>query len=213
MKFVIKHEIRGRLRFHLFQKRMTVRQADMLQYYLTALPGVKSAKVYELTADAAVVYEGDREAIIRAVRHFSYENEGTAGLVPANSGRALNAEYKSRLVGKILLRAFTKLFLPAGIRAAYNSLQAVRYLAKGGRCLLKRRLEVEVLDATAIGVSLLRRDFDTAGSVMFLLGVGELWRSGPTKNRWGIWRGACPSISIRCGRRQRTPRCWCPSRP
>ena len=174
MKFVIKHEIRGRLRFHLFQKRMTVRQADMLQYYLTALPGVKSAKVYELTADAAVVYEGDREAIIRAVRHFSYENEGTAGLVPANSGRALNAEYKSRLVGKILLRAFTKLFLPAGIRAAYNSLQAVRYLAKGGRCLLKRRLEVEVLDATAIGVSLLRRDFDTAGSVMFLLGVGEL---------------------------------------
>ena len=174
MKFVIKHEIRGRIRFHLFQKRMTVRQADMLQYYLTALPGVKSAKVYELTADAAVVYEGDREAIIRAVRHFSYENEGTAGLVPANSGRALNGEYKSRLVGKILLRAFTKLFLPAGIRAAYNSLQAVRYLAKGGRCLLKRRLEVEVLDATAIGVSLLRRDFDTAGSVMFLLGVGEL---------------------------------------
>ena len=174
MKFVIKHEIRGRLRFHLFQKRMTIRQADMLQYYLTALPGVKSAKVYELTADAAVVYEGDREAIIRAVRHFSYEDEGTAGLVPVNSGRALNAEYKSRLVGKILLRAFTKLFLPAGIRAAYNSLQAVRYLAKGGRCLLKRRLEVEVLDATAIGVSLLRRDFDTAGSVMFLLGVGEL---------------------------------------
>ena len=174
MKFTIKHEMRGRIRIHLCQRRMTIRQADILQYYLAALPGVKSARVYELTADAAVAYEGDRAALLKAVQRFSYADERVSGMVPANTGRALNAEYKSRLVGKLLLRAFTKLFLPFGVRAAVNSVQAARYLAKGGRCLMGRRLEVEVLDAAAIGVSLLRRDFNTAGSVMFLLSIGEL---------------------------------------
>ena len=174
MKFIIKHEMRGRIRIHLCQRRMTIRQADILQYYLAALPGVKSARVYELTADAAVAYEGDRAVLLKAVQRFSYADERVSGMVPANTGRALNAEYKSRLVGKLLLRAFTKLFLPFGVRAAVNSVQAARYLAKGGRCLMGRRLEVEVLDAAAIGVSLLRRDFNTAGSVMFLLSIGEL---------------------------------------
>ena len=174
MKFIIKHEMRGRIRIHLCQRRMTIRQADILQYYLAALPGVKSARVYVLTADAAVAYEGDRAALLKAVQRFSYADERVSGMVPANTGRALNAEYKSRLVGKLLLRAFTKLFLPFGVRAAVNSVQAARYLAKGGRCLMGRRLEVEVLDAAAIGVSLLRRDFNTAGSVMFLLSIGEL---------------------------------------
>ena len=174
MKFIIKHEMRGRIRIHLCQRRMTIRQADILQYYLAALPGVKSARVYELTADAAVAYEGDRASLLKAVQRFSYADERVSGMVPANTGRALNAEYKSRLVGKLLLRAFTKLFLPFGVRAAVNSVQAARYLAKGGRCLMGRRLEVEVLDAAAIGVSLLRRDFNTAGSVMFLLSIGEL---------------------------------------
>ena len=174
MKFIVKHEMRGRIRIHLCQRRMTIRQADILQYYLAALPGVKSARVYELTADAAVAYEGDRAALLKAVQRFSYADERVSGMVPANTGRALNAEYKSRLVGKLLLRAFTKLFLPFGVRAAVNSVQAARYLAKGGRCLMGRRLEVEVLDAAAIGVSLLRRDFNTAGSVMFLLSIGEL---------------------------------------
>ena len=174
MKFIVKHEMRGRIRIHLCQRRMTIRQADILQYYLAALPGVKSARVYELTADAAVAYEGDRAVLLKAVQRFSYADERVSGMVPANTGRALNAEYKSRLVGKLLLRAFTKLFLPFGVRAAVNSVQAARYLAKGGRCLMGRRLEVEVLDAAAIGVSLLRRDFNTAGSVMFLLSIGEL---------------------------------------
>ena len=174
MKFIIKHEMRGRIRIHLCQRRMTIRQADILQYYLAALPGVKSARVYELTADAAVAYEGDRATLLKAVQRFSYADERVSGMVAANTGRALNAEYKSRLVGKLLLRAFTKLFLPFGVRAAVNSVQAARYLAKGGRCLMGRRLEVEVLDAAAIGVSLLRRDFNTAGSVMFLLSIGEL---------------------------------------
>ena len=174
MKFIVKHEMRGRIRIHLCQRRMTIRQADILQYYLAALPGVKSARVYELTADAAVAYEGDRASLLKAVQRFSYADERVSGMVPANTGRALNAEYKSRLVGKLLLRAFTKLFLPFGVRAAVNSVQAARYLAKGGRCLMGRRLEVEVLDAAAIGVSLLRRDFNTAGSVMFLLSIGEL---------------------------------------
>ena len=174
MKFVIRHEIRGRVRIHLYQKEMSIRQADLLQYYLCALPGVKDAKVYERTADAVVVFEGDRGEILNGVRKFSYENERLQELVPKNSGRALNREYKEKLIQKVAVRAVTKALFPLPFRAVYTVYHGIRYLIKGIRCLLKGALEVEVLDATAIMVSIVRRDFDTAGSVMFLLGIGEL---------------------------------------
>ena len=174
MKFVIRHEIRGRVRIHLYQKEMSIRQADLLQYYLCALPGVQDAKVYERTADAVVVFEGDRGEILNGVRKFSYENERLQELVPKNSGRALNREYKEKLIQKVAVRAVTKALFPLPFRAVYTVYHGIRYLIKGIRCLLKGALEVEVLDATAIMVSIVRRDFDTAGSVMFLLGIGEL---------------------------------------
>ena len=174
MKFVIRHEIRGRVRVHFYQKEMSIRQADLLHYYLCTLPGVKAVRVYERTADAAVVYEGSRGEILEGIQGFSYDNERIRELVPKNSGRALNREYKERLVQKGMARAFTKSFLPPPVLAVYTAVRSIRYLLKGIRCLLRGKLEVEALDATAIAVSVLRRDFDTAGSVMFLLGIGEL---------------------------------------
>lgn len=174
MKFVVRHEIRGRVRVHFYQKEMSIRQADLLHYYLCTLPGVKAVRVYERTADAAVVYEGSRGEILEGIQGFSYDNERIRELVPKNSGRALNREYKERLVQKVMARAFTKSFLPPPVLAVYTAVRSIRYLLKGIRCLLRGKLEVEALDATAIAVSVLRRDFDTAGSVMFLLGIGEL---------------------------------------
>lgn len=174
MKFVIRHEIRGRLRVHLCQERMTIRQADLLSYYLYSLDGVQEVKVYERTADASIVFAGDRMEIIEKIRKFSYQDETLNEIVPKDSGRALNQEYKEKLVQKIVVRAFTKLFLPIQLRAVYTVAQSVKYMIKGLGCLFKRKLEVEVLDATAIAVSIVRMDFNTAGSVMFLLGIGEL---------------------------------------
>lgn len=174
MKFVIRHEIRGRIRVHLFQDRMSLRQADLLQYYLCSIPEISRAKVYERTADAAIWYEGSREAVIRAVCRFSYEDRELEELVPQNSGRELNREYKERLVQKLLVRAVTTSCLPVCLRTAYTAFHAIGYIGRGLKCLLKGRLEVEVLDGVAITVSVLRRDFSTAGSVMFLLGIGQL---------------------------------------
>ena len=174
MKFIIRHEIRGRIRIHLCQERMTLRQADVLAYYLSGLDSVTSAKVYERTADAVICYQGSRTQLIEGIRRFSYGDEKLEELVPLNSGRELNREYKERLIGKVLFRVARKLFLPEPVRAGITAGKALKYLFRGAKCLWRRRLEVEVLDATAITVSLLRRDFNTASSVMFLLSLGEL---------------------------------------
>ncbi len=185
MKFVIRHEIRGRVRIHFYQKDMSIRQADLLHYYICSLPGVKAVRVYERTADAVIVYEGGSGKILEDIQRFSYENQRIQELVPKNSGRALNREYKEKLVQKGVVRAFTKSLLPAPVRAVYTAAHTLRYLMKGIRCLLRGKLEVEVLDATAIAVSVLRRDFDTAGSVMFLLGIGELLEEWTRKKSVG----------------------------
>ncbi len=153
---------------------MTIREADLFSYYLSSLPMVKKAVVYERTADAAIVFEGDRQELIRQILQFRCEDETLNEIVPRDSGRALNQKYKEKLLQKAAVRVCTKLFFPAPLRAVCTALQSVRYLAKGIRCLLHRQLDVEVLDAAAISVSMLRMDFDTAGSVMFLLGIGEL---------------------------------------
>lgn len=128
MKFVIRHEIRGRVRVHFYQKEMSIRQADLLHYYLCTLPGVKAVRVYERTADAAVVYEGSRGEILEGIQGFSYDNERIRELVPKNSGRALNREYKERLVQKVMARAFTKSFLPPPVLAVYTAVRSIRYL-------------------------------------------------------------------------------------
>ena len=174
MKFVIRHEIRGRVRVHLFQRGMSIRQADLLQYYLCGLPGVRGAKVYDRTGDAVVMFDGERRKILEGIQRFTYEDEKLKELVPRNSGRALNREYKEKLIQHIAVRTLTKMLLPGPLRAAYTAFHGLRYCIKGLKCILQGRLEVEVLDAAAISVSILRRDFDTAGSVMFLLGVGGL---------------------------------------
>ena len=175
MKFSIKHEINGRVRIHVFQRGvMSMRQADLLQYYLETLPGVLNAKVYERTADAVIVYKGDRVEILEGVRTFSYDNEELEEIVPVNSGRELNREYQEKLFKHVAVRMVTKTCFPFWLRAVYTTAKAIRYVFKGIRCLLKGKLEVEVLDATAITVSIIRSDFNTAGSVMFLLGIGEL---------------------------------------
>ena len=175
MKFIIKHEIKGRIRISLARKFHTVREADVLEQYLLGLDGVTAAKVYERTADAVIYYKEDREAVLIQVAAFEGQITEKQEMAVKSSGRALNQEYKEKLIQKVLTRFATKTFLPAPVRAVYTSVQAIRYIVKGIHCLVfKRKLHVEVLDATAISVSLLRRDFNTAGSVMFLLGIGEL---------------------------------------
>ncbi len=174
MKFIIRHEIKGRIRIHLCQNHMTMRQADLLAWFLSNQPMVEEAKVYERTADAVIHFRGERKELIRAILDFTYEDETLNEIVPMDSGRELNQEYQDKLVNRCLERLCTKLFLPAPVRAVYTTIKAIRYVWKGIRCLMKCKIEVEVLDATAIAVSIIRNDFDTAGSVMFLLGIGEL---------------------------------------
>lgn len=174
MRFIIKHEMKGRMRIHLLQNRMTYEQADILLYFLTNMKTVSSAKVYERTQDAVIRYTGDREAIIEEIKRFSYEKtEVPAGLLE-NSGRALNAAYQEKLINKVLFRYARKWFLPYPVNALYTTAVSLKYIYKGLKVLCKGKIEVPVLDATAIGVSILRNDIDTAGSVMFLLGIGEI---------------------------------------
>ena len=162
------------MRIRLLQNRMTYEQADILLYFLTNMKTVSSAKVYERTRDAVIRYTGDREAIIEEIKRFSYEKtEVPAGLLE-NSGRALNAAYQEKLINKVLFRYARKWFLPYPVNALYTTAVSLKYIYKGLKVLCKGKIEVPVLDATAIGVSILRNDIDTAGSVMFLLGIGEI---------------------------------------
>lgn len=174
MKFYIKHESRGRIRIHLAQKRMSSVQAETLLYYLQNQNQVSFAKVYDRTGDAVICYEGERAAVIRMVQLFHYEEvELPTGLLES-SGRALNNEYQEKLISKVIYHFGRKWLLPAPIRAIYTTVVSVKYIWKGIQTLAQGKIEVPVLDATAIGVSMLRGDYGTAGSVMFLLGVGEL---------------------------------------
>ena len=173
MRFIIKHEIKGRIRVQAVQRKMTMQEADILCYYLEQTPGVTKVKVYEQTGDATVEYQGGREEILDRFRAFSYD-VSVPDSVLESSGRALNAEYKEKLIYSVTRRAVMKWLVPCSITNVITTVKSVKYLAAGIRCLAKGKLEVPVLDATAIGVSVLRRDFGTAGSVMFLLGIGEI---------------------------------------
>ena len=174
MKFIIKHEARGRMRIHLVQYRMSYAQADLLLYYLHTQPQVKEAKVYERTGDAVIVYTGDRQQIIDLLLAFAYEEVKAPKGLLENSGRALNADYQEKLVGHVVKHYAIKWLLPLPIRSCYVIWQSLKYIKEGVKTLLKGKIEVPVLDATAITVSILRNDTNTAGSIMFLLGFGEL---------------------------------------
>ena len=174
MKFIIKHEIKDRLRIHVVQGRMTCAQADTLCWFLGRQEYVTDAKVYERTADAVICYTGSREEVIAVLKGFSYENTDVPENVLSSSGRELNSSFREQLITRVILHYGGKLIVPYPIRKVWMTFKALRYIWKGLKCLAKRKIEVPVLDATAIGVSVIRGDFDTAGSVMFLLGVGEL---------------------------------------
>ena len=174
MRFVIKHEIKGRIRIHLVQKRMTLQQADILQYYLEMQENVDSAKVQERTCDVAICYHGSREEILQVVKNFSYERVDVPEDYLKNSGREMNREYKDKLVNQVVLHYGTKLLLPFSVREVIAAVKSVKYLWNGLCTLCRGKIEVPVLDATAIGVSMFRGDINTAGSVMFLLGIGEI---------------------------------------
>ena len=174
MRFKIEHEIRGRVRLHICQKRMTCRQADQLEYFLTNLEGVTAAKVVERNQDAVISFSGNREEILKTVQGFSYEKAEAPESYLQNSGREMNGEYWEKMVNHVVLHYGKKIFLPLPIRTFLTTLKSVKYIWKGVCTLAKCRIEVPVLDATAIGVSILRGDFSTASSVMFLLGFGEI---------------------------------------
>ena len=174
MKFIIKHEIPGRIRVHMVQPKMTFEEADILLYYLVNLENVTKAKVYERTQDAVIYYEKERREIIKALQKFGYDRVTVPEGLTEHSGRQMNAEYQEKLLMKVVMRFGGKLLIPAPVRAVWTGVRSLKYLQQGIASLKKGRLEVAALDATAIGVSILRRDVNTASSIMFLLGIGEL---------------------------------------
>lgn len=174
MKFTIKHESRGRMRVHMEQYRMTYEQADTLLYVIHNHRNVTFVKGYDRTADAVIEYVGDREQIIELLRHFHYESANVPQTVIKTSGRELNNSYQEKLIGSVVWHYSKKLLLPWPIRTALTVGRSIKYIGIGLKCLLQRKIEVPVLDATAITVSLVTKDFSTASSIMFLLGIGEL---------------------------------------
>ena len=174
MKCKILHDLPGRLRVHLCCGRMTVSQADVLEYYLRARDGVQEVRVYDRTQDAVVVYGGKRENVISALAQFSFAKAETMELVPEHTSRALNREFEDKLAVAVIRRCISKLFLPAPITTALALLRSVKYIREGLSALWHGKLSVAVLDATAVTVSMARGDFATAGSVMFMLRLGEI---------------------------------------
>lgn len=174
MKFVIKHEIRGRIRVHLIGKAMSFAQADTLQYRFEQMKDVTAVKVQERTMDVTICYIGSRKHIITALGQFSYDKVEVPEVYLKNSGREMNRFYWDKLVDQTVVHFVNKIFLPAPLRAGIATVRSVKYIVQGVKTLAKRKIEVPVLDATAISVSLIRGDYKTAGAVMFLLSMGEI---------------------------------------
>lgn len=174
MKFTIKHEIKGRMRIHASQKRMTYEQADILQYYLSNQKFVTSVKIYDRNQDIVICYVGERKEILRILQEFCYNQAKVPEVFLQNTGRELSRKYWDQLVGRVIVRFGSKLFVPYSVRAVITAVKSIKYVWQGICTLAKGKIEVSVLDGTAIGVSVLRGDMDTAASVMFLLGIGEI---------------------------------------
>lgn len=174
MKFQIAHEAKGRMRIHVIQGKMSCEQADTLSYYLNNQKKIQSIKVYQRTADVTICYKGERAEIIYMLRQFQYENVSVPTGLIENSGRKLNNIYQEKLIGQVIFYYARKLVLPYPVRLCYTAACAAKYIWKGIARLVKGKIEVPVLDAMAIGISILRNEVDTAASIMFLLGIGEL---------------------------------------
>ena len=174
MKCTILHESCGRLRVHVCNVRMTLHRADVLEAYLNHHDAVSKAKVYERTGDVVVYYTGSRKDAVTALSTYRFDDPELDALVTSADSRRINQEYQEKMYNLLAGRVLRKLFLPAPLNAAYTVFRSIEFLWKGVCCLWRRKLEVEVLDALSIGVSILRGDFATAGSVMFLLNVGSL---------------------------------------
>lgn len=174
MRIKIQHEIRGRIRFSTQKKKMTAREADMFLFYINSLKNVTAAKVYERTGHGVVCYTGSRRKLIESLVAFSFEDKELMAKVPDNTSRELMNKYKEKLVSKLVLHFLCKVFLPAPVAKAKAVIQSFRFIKEGLKCICRRKLEVPVLDATAITVSLMRGDVSTASSIMLLLGVGEI---------------------------------------
>ena len=174
MRATIEHESRGRMRLRLRQKNMTLRQADLLEAWLKGQPWAKDAVVHERTRCAILTYAGDRATVLSAIGSFTWAGAEEAVTLPSHSTRELNREFQEKLVGKVLMKGASALFFPTPLRVARVIWHMIPFLHKGLRCLGRRRIKVELLDALSIGISACRRDFGTAGTVMFLLEIGEL---------------------------------------
>ncbi len=174
MKCTILHEGKGRMRVHVEKVRMTLHRADVLEAYLNHHDAIVHAAVYERTGDVVITYTGKRTAAIAILAGYKFDVAEYDALVTSADSRRLNREYQDKMFDLVAGRCLRKLFLPAPLDAAYTAFRSIHFLWKGVRCVLSRRLEVEVLDALSIGVSILRSDFATAGSVMFLLNLGSL---------------------------------------
>lgn len=174
MRFRIEHELKGRMRLHVCTKKMSYEEADTLQYYLGSFPFVTKVKVHENIGNVTVNYVGSRKQLCEALAAYRPETVDVPDEFLHNSGRKLNEEYKEKLINKVLFMAGTKLFLPAPVRTVITIAKAGKYWKQGMRTLANRKIEVPVLDATAIGVSVLRGDMNSANSIMFLLGIGEI---------------------------------------
>lgn len=174
MRFKIKHEIKGRMRVHILQNKMSFKEADILQYYFMEQEGICSVKVYERNCDVTICYQGEREKVLAKLQAFSYDTAVVPEHVWQNSGRETNREYWDKLVWHVVMRGCRRCFLPVSIGQIVTLVKSTGYIWKGVSTLLEKKIEVSVLDATAIGVSILRSDFDTASSVMFMLGIGEI---------------------------------------
>lgn len=174
MRFTIRDEIRGRVRIHFDQQAMTARQADTVEYALMQYPFITRVKVYERSGDVVVCYEGKRDEMLKTLQHFRYETAQVPETYLQNSGRDLNREYWDRLVSKVAVHYGTKLLIPCTMRNAIAAFKSIKYIWQGICTLAHRKLEVPVLDAAAIGVSVVRGDCGTASSVMFLLEIGEI---------------------------------------
>ena len=174
MRATIVHESRGRMRLRLRQKNMTIRQADLLETWLKGQPWTREAVVHERTGCAIVTYKGDRETVLSALGAFTWAGAESSVTLPGHSTRALNREFQEKLVGKVAMKAAAALFLPTPLRIARVVWHMIPFLHRGLRCLGHCQIKVEMLDALSIGISVCRRDFGTAGTVMFLLEIGEL---------------------------------------
>lgn len=174
MRATIEHESRGRMRLRLRQKKMTLRQADLLEAWLKGQPWAREAVVHERTCCVILTYGGDRETVLSAIGSFTWAGAEETVTLPSHSTRALNREFQEKLVGKVLIKGVSTLFFPTPLRIARVVWHMIPFLSKGLRCLGRRRIKVELLDALSIGISAFRRDFGTAGTVMFLLEIGEL---------------------------------------